>query len=178
MEQSVWVFIASLILACSGCTQDGSRTGTTRSRSQPVEPQDASRPIVQNLGAGMTATTCKSKHLIKSWDDKTSQYGFCERLGFRVASCEIRRTAATKQAPCEHQWAKEDRRVEIADECMTQDIDLSKVPEMIVTLEACVCGDRWATENICAPKDCRSSIPCMRAAGFEWTPLAETKARR
>lgn len=151
MKRTVWVSLASTLVACSGSAQDGNAS----------EPGDGSTP------RRITAQACEMEYPIKSWDDYTSKYGFCERLGFRLQYCEKPRQS--DEDMCGHLKAAERLRVEIADECMTQEFDVSKVPEMIKTLEECVCGDRWETENICKFAECEERFSCFRAAGFKWT---------
>ena len=63
--------------------------------------------------------------------------------------------------------------MEIDAECMQQEVDVTQVPQMIETLEECICGDRWVTENLCVFPGCEEKSSCIRAAGFTWTPLAE-----
>lgn len=147
--------ITSATLACAGSSNDGNRTeepGRTSGTSEAPK--------------SVSVQACKLQHPIKSWDDFTSKYGFCERLGFRLQYCELQQE---DEEMCSYLLAAEKVRVEIADECMTQDFDVERVPEMIRILEECVCGDRWETENICKFADCDERLACFRAAGFKWT---------
>ena len=157
--------------ACSAGSQDPNRTGTG--------PSGDGAPIVQKTG-GVTATSCKTKHPIKSWDDRTSKYGFCERLGFRLTACELPFSSGPPRSMCDYHHAADQLRVDIANECMTLDFDVANVPSMIETLEACVCGDRYryGKSTACVFRDCAEKVACLRAAGFKWTSRRPKQARR
>lgn len=164
MKRLVWVCIISASLGCSGGSQDLNRSGT-----EPTPGGESSKPIVQKTG-GVTATSCKTKYPIKSWDDRTSKYGFCERLGYRLSDCEMPYGVGGAKGICEYLDASAKKRVDIADECMTHDFDVANVPSMITTLEACECGDEYAETRACTFRDCDDKIACLQAAGLQyWT---------
>ena len=168
MKRTVWVLIACGALSCSGGSQGN---GPGNSGTTPA-PQDDSPPaIVQDAGAGVTATSCKMKYPIKSWEDRTSKYAFCERLGLHVNVCEIRFGESSEYGGmCEYMNALDDLRVEIAEECMTQEFDVAMVPEMIAALETCSWGEEYHATKWRESRHCDVKVACYRSVGFRWVP--------
>ena len=153
-----------------------SRPDGPNSQAQPDQSSDA--PVVQDLGGGITATVCKNKYNIKTWDDTTSKYAFCERLGFRFASCDMPPRVDAPMSSCDWRWAKQDRWVEIANECMTRDFDVANVPSMIEGMEACVCGEGYAETGRCYTRQCDEKLTCLQSAGLKLWTTQRAQARK
>lgn len=137
---------------------------------------DATRPFQERIGSGIHATHCPIKRPFRSWGDYQSQASLCERLGRNVAVCEMPQVGETPADLCREQDETSDRAVTIEPECLQWQVKPQALPSLIASLLRCTWGPRF-NEGHYLSIPYETQMECVRAAGIEWTSLAEPGQR-
>lgn len=182
MNHLVRLSILPFAISCSAGPGSTPAAGTNPSPKPTVTDTAADQSPTppkakQNVG-GVGVGYCKLKRPFQSWGDNESHFAFCERFASRAATCD-HGTGGVEIGICNLIDNIADRETEIIAECMTQQIDLAKVPEMIKTVQICECGPQWADTGVCSGTiKCHEKLACLRAAGFVWSPPARAQAKQ